>query len=145
MVVCGTNERLRARQVASPAPREPGASARSASPRDVDVLLECCDVVVSKAGGLTCSEALVKRTPLVVFKPTPGQEVRNAEYLEAAGAAVHADSIEDVERLVHAWLTNSVARERTREVQSKLAHADAALSIARQVLDAATEPVASRA
>ena len=47
--------------------------------------------------------------------------------------------------LVQNWLTNSVARERARESQAALAHPEAALSIARQVLDAITAPVAYRA
>ena len=75
---------------ALPAAARRPASARSGFTHEVDVLLEACDVVVSKAGGLTCAEALVKGAPLVVFRPTPGQEVRNATLLETAGAAVHA-------------------------------------------------------
>ena len=99
VVVCGTNEKLRREIDALPAARAGRIQAHGFT-HEVDALLEACDVVVSKAGGLTCSEALVRRTPLVVFKPTPGQEVRNAEYLERSGCAVHADSIAEVEATV---------------------------------------------
>jgi processive 1,2-diacylglycerol beta-glucosyltransferase len=101
----------------------------------VDLLLEACDVVVSKAGGLTCSEALVKQAPLVVFKPTPGQEERNADFLERGGAALHADSIAEVEAAVARWLGDPQARERVRTAAAKLAHPDAAERIARRVLE----------
>ena len=60
-------------------------------------MMEKASLLVSKAGGLTCAEALIKHTPLVVFRPTPGQEVSNARYLESGGAAVHADSLDTVE------------------------------------------------
>ncbi len=102
--------------------------------QEVDVLLEACDVVVGKAGGLTCSEALIKRAPLVVFKPTPGQEVLNARFLASAGAAVLAESVEDVTATVAHWLANPAARERVREAQSRIARPDAAEAIARRVL-----------
>jgi processive 1,2-diacylglycerol beta-glucosyltransferase len=103
---------------------------------EVDVLLEAADVVVSKAGGLTCSEALIKRTPLVIFRPTPGQEVRNAQYLESGGAAVHADSVGMVAHTVARWLGDPAERERVRANAGRLARPLAAETIARRVLEA---------
>jgi len=133
MVVCGTNARLRDHLDHLPSGRT-GRIRTLGFTNEVDVLLEACDVVVGKAGGLTCSEALIKRVPLVVFRPTPGQEVRNARFLVSAGAAVHADSIEEVEATVSRWLADPAARESVREAQARLAHPDAAQAIARRVL-----------
>ena len=135
VVVCGTNQGLLG-EVERLAAAFPGSIRALGFTGEVDVLLEACDVVVSKAGGLTCSEALIKRAPLVIFRPTPGQEVRNAEYLEAAGAALHADSIEDVDRAVHGWLSDAGARERVREIAGRLAAPQAAARIAQRVLEA---------
>ncbi|NOT34304.1 MAG: glycosyltransferase, partial [Candidatus Eisenbacteria bacterium] len=132
-VVCGTHERARAEIEALPAAARGDVRALGFS-NEVDVLLEACDVLVSKAGGLTCSEALVKQTPMVIYRPTPGQEVRNARFLEAAGAAVHADSLEDVAACVSRWLTDPAARERARSAARGLSHPTAAASIARRVL-----------
>jgi processive 1,2-diacylglycerol beta-glucosyltransferase len=134
VVVCGTNRRLRDEIDRLPLGRT-GHIRTLGFTHDVDVLLEACDVVVSKAGGLTCSEALVKRTPLVIFHPTPGQEVSNAEYLESGGAAVHADSVEEVEATVTRWLTEPATRERVREAAGRLAAPHAAETIARCVLE----------
>ena len=134
MVVCGTNARLRDEIDRLPAGRT-GRIRTLGFTNEVDVLLEACDAVVSKAGGLTCSEALVKRTPLVIFRPTPGQEVRNAEYLESGGAAVHADSADEVAATVGRWLSDPERAERVREAQWLLAAPDAARTIARQVLE----------
>jgi len=136
VVVCGTNVRLRAQIAALPAARAGRIQALGYA-TDVDALLEACDVVVSKAGGLTCAEALVKRTPLVIFRPTPGQEVANAEFLEAGGAAARAGSIDEVAAQVERWLADPSARERAREAAGRLAKPQAAETIARRVLEGA--------
>jgi processive 1,2-diacylglycerol beta-glucosyltransferase len=133
LVVCGTNRGLRDAIDHLPAGRT-GRVRTLGFVDDVDVLLEACDAVVSKAGGLTCSEALVKGTPLVVFKPTPGQEVRNARFLASAGAAVHADSVDEVAATVARWLADPGERERVRAAQARLARPGAAEAIARRVL-----------
>jgi processive 1,2-diacylglycerol beta-glucosyltransferase len=133
LVVCGTNARLRDEIDHLPAGRT-GRIRTLGFSQEVDVLLEACDAVVGKAGGLTCSEALIKRTPLVIFKPTPGQEVRNARFLVSSGAAVLAESVEEVAATVAHWLADPAARERVREAQSRIARPDAAQAIARRVL-----------
>ena len=133
LVVCGTNARLRDEIDHLPAGRT-GRIRTLGFSQEVDVLLEACDAVVGKAGGLTCSEALIKRAPLVVFKPTPGQEVRNARFLVSSGAAVLAESVEEVAATVEHWLADPAARERVREAQSRIARPDAAEAIARRVL-----------
>jgi len=134
VVACGMNPGLRAQVEALPAAREGKVRALGYT-QEMHVLFEACDVVVSKAGGLTCAEALVKGTPLVVFRPTPGQEVRNAEYLESGGAAVHANSIDEVERAVGRWLADPEARARARAAAAALATPHAAERIARRVLE----------
>ncbi len=134
VVVCGTNARLRARLAALPAARDGSVRAIGFS-NEVDAWLEACDAVVGKAGGLTCSEALVKRAPLVVFKPTPGQEDKNAEYLVRAGAARLADSVDDVAATVSAWLSHPAERERVRQAAACIAAPHAAAIIARRVLE----------
>ncbi len=141
VVVCGTNEGLKARIEALPAGRAGsgnGLAIRALGfTRDVDALFEACDVLVGKAGGLTCSEALVKGIPLVIFKPTPGQEVRNADYLERHGTALQADSVEGVEATVGRWLSDPAELRRRREASLAIARPDAANAIARRVLEAA--------
>jgi processive 1,2-diacylglycerol beta-glucosyltransferase len=133
LVMCGMNRRLRAKIEALPEARA-GAIRALGFTRDVDVLFEACDLAVGKAGGLTCAEALAKGIPLVIFKPTPGQEVRNARYLEAAGAAFHADSDVQVEEVVGRLLADAGARAQMRESASRIATPHAAETIARRVL-----------
>jgi processive 1,2-diacylglycerol beta-glucosyltransferase len=133
LVVCGTNARLRDAIDHLPAGRT-GRIRTLGFSDEVDVLLEACDAVVSKAGGLTCSEALIKGAPLVLFRPTPGQEVRNARFLASAGAAVHADSVDEVAATLARWLADPAERQRVRAAQLRLARPGAADAIARHVL-----------
>jgi len=54
----------------------------------VDLLMDAADCIVTKPGGLTTSEALAKRLPMIIINPIPGQEDRNTEFLLNSGAAV---------------------------------------------------------
>jgi processive 1,2-diacylglycerol beta-glucosyltransferase len=48
--------------------------------------LSCC--IVTKAGGITLSEAVAAQLPIVIFRPVPGQERDNALYFAKKKAAV---------------------------------------------------------
>ena len=57
--------------------------------------MAAADVMVGKAGGLTTSEVTAVGLPMVLLRPLPGQEERNAEVLVRSGAAVlHPDPFE---------------------------------------------------
>ncbi len=53
----------------------------------IDKLMDASDILITKSGGLTVSEALAKHLPMLIFDPVPGQEGRNADYLCETGAA----------------------------------------------------------
>lgn len=48
----------------------------------VAVLMKSSDLLITKPGGLTVTEALATATPLLVFSPIPGIEEDNARFLE---------------------------------------------------------------
>ncbi len=52
----------------------------------VERVMTAADLVVTKPGGLSVSECLAKRKPMLLVSPIPGQEERNADYLLEAGA-----------------------------------------------------------
>ncbi|NEW08938.1 glycosyltransferase [Paenibacillus sp. SYP-B3998] len=53
-------------------------------------LMALSDLIVTKPGGLTVSEALALELPMMLYKPIPGQEQGNAAYLVGLGAAIEA-------------------------------------------------------
>ncbi|MDD2233833.1 MAG: glycosyltransferase [Desulfitobacteriaceae bacterium] len=69
--------------------------------KNVEELMSVADLIITKAGGLTVSEALTKRLPMIIFKPIPGQEEANAVYVEKIGAGIIAETNEDLERILY--------------------------------------------
>jgi processive 1,2-diacylglycerol beta-glucosyltransferase len=53
-------------------------------------LMACSDLAITKPGGLTASECLAMGLPMILYRPIPGQEERNADYLLEQGVALKA-------------------------------------------------------
>jgi processive 1,2-diacylglycerol beta-glucosyltransferase len=51
----------------------------------VQDLMRITDIMISKPGGLTISEAIALQAPLLVYHPLPGQEEENANYIIETG------------------------------------------------------------
>jgi processive 1,2-diacylglycerol beta-glucosyltransferase len=90
VAVCGRNESLRRRLESLEAPAS--GAVRSCTvlgyTEDMPILMAASDIMVGKPGGLTTAEAATARLPMVLLKPIPGQEERNAARLVSLGAAV---------------------------------------------------------
>ncbi|QUH28858.1 MGDG synthase family glycosyltransferase [Vallitalea guaymasensis] len=63
-------------------------------------LMELSDVIITKPGGLTVTEALTKNIPMIIPYFIPGQEEENAEVLVNAGAAIKVDSVKELDEVV---------------------------------------------
>lgn len=50
--------------------------------------MKMADIIVTKPGGLTVTEAIASELPMAIFKAIPGQEEQNADYLVRNGMAV---------------------------------------------------------
>lgn len=48
---------------------------------NIDELMDAADLLVTKPGGITTSEAILKKLPIVLTNPFPGQEEENREYI----------------------------------------------------------------
>lgn len=59
-------------------------------------LMAVSDVMVTKPGGLSISEALVSQLPLVFFNAIPGQETGNIKVLKTYGVGISGCSIEEI-------------------------------------------------
>lgn len=53
--------------------------------REIDKLMEVSDLLITKPGGMTCSEGLAKGIPMLFHNPLPGQEEENSQYFTALG------------------------------------------------------------
>lgn len=84
-VICGTNTKLAARME-----ERYGSSGAVRVEGFVEGMIRyyaASDMVFMKPGGLSSSEALCMKIPIVLTDPIPGQEQRNSDYLLDRGAA----------------------------------------------------------
>lgn len=87
--------------------------------RNVEDLMTVSNIIITKAGGLTVSEALTKRLPMLIFKPIPGQEEENAHFVERIGAGRVAETEEELEEMVHYLLSHPQEIEKMRRAAAK--------------------------
>jgi processive 1,2-diacylglycerol beta-glucosyltransferase len=59
-------------------------------------LMAVSDLVITKPGGLTSSEAMALGKPLFILNPIPGQEAANSDFLLERGAAAKVNRVEDL-------------------------------------------------
>lgn len=66
----------------------------------VPELMSISDLVVTKPGGMTTTESLASRLPMIIINPIPGQEVENAEFLESKNIAIWLRKDDDVNEVL---------------------------------------------
>ena len=98
-------------------------------------LMAVSDLIVTKAGGLTVSEALGRNVPMILYHVIPGQERANAEYVMRRGAARIAHTPQEVALAVHQCLQEPQRLEAMRQAVRSLSRPDAAATIVSQVID----------
>jgi processive 1,2-diacylglycerol beta-glucosyltransferase len=69
------------------------------------------DLLITKPGGLTSSEALAMGKPMFILNPIPGQEMANSDFLLERGAAAKANRTEDVPFRVEQLLGSTKLRD----------------------------------
>lgn len=62
----------------------------------VELYMDASDILLSKPGGLSSTEAAVKRIPLIHTMPIPGCENKNANLFEKKGMSIVAKDIDEV-------------------------------------------------
>lgn len=118
IVVCGQDERLyKSLEPLIAEGKNPAACFGFV--KNVEELMSASDIIITKSGGLTVSEALTKRVPMVIFKPIPGQEEENASYLEGIGAGRVAKDEEELEQVIFHLLRNPQDLEKMRRAAAK--------------------------
>lgn len=87
---------------------------------DIQDLMATCSVMVGKAGGLTSSEAMASGLPMFITDPIPGQEERNAEFLERMGSAKLVRGLDDLIQQVKHFLVDPQLQESMRSAAYKV-------------------------
>jgi processive 1,2-diacylglycerol beta-glucosyltransferase len=93
VVVTGRNESLR-RELAAGDRKHPTHVLGFCS--EMHELMAMSQLILTKPGGLTSSEALALGKPLFILNPIPGQEAANSDFLLERGAAAKVNRLEDL-------------------------------------------------
>jgi processive 1,2-diacylglycerol beta-glucosyltransferase len=133
LVVTGRNEELR-RKLAAQDRKHPTHVLGFST--NMHELMAVADLIITKPGGLTSSEALAMGKPLFILNPIPGQEAANSDFLLEHGAAAKANRVEDLPYRIGQLLGSKKLAEMGKAAKA-LGRADAAQTICREVLSRA--------
>ena len=99
--------------------------------REMPQFMNAADILVTKAGPGTISEAFIAGLPLVLYSRLPGQEDGNVTYVAESGAGVWAPEPEKVVATLRKWLQDPALREQAARASRAQARPQAARQIAR--------------
>lgn len=98
--VCGRNSKLKS-DIAKMFPASSKVKALGYTHK-VALLMDASDVLMTKPGGITSTEAIIKNIPLVHIDPIKGLEEDNAAFFRKSGLALGAKSVaEQAEQAVY--------------------------------------------
>lgn len=96
--------------------------------------LKAADVVLSKAGGLSLTEAAVCRVPLVITKSIPGVESANVKYFIGNGLALYSAFAKGSAKSAMELLKNGQLAESVRRAQAEAVDSEAVSRLAEIIL-----------
>ena len=130
IVVTGRNEELR-RKLTSQTRRHPTHVLGFST--NMHELMAVADLIITKPGGLTTSEALALGKPLFILNPIPGQEAANSDFLLERGAAAKANRVEDLPFRIEKLLGSKKLAEMAKAAKS-LGRPQSATAVCQEVL-----------
>lgn len=125
IVVCGKNRKLY-NSLDSIVRKGRNSFVRFGLVDNIDELMTVADVLITKAGGLTVSEALTKCLPMVIFKPIPGQEEKNAIYIKNIGAGKVVNNQKELAKTLYGLIKYPEEIEEMRRAATDGAHKNSA-------------------
>lgn len=109
-------------------------------------IMAISDLLITKPGGLTTSEALSLELPMILTNPLPGQEQDNAKFLTESGAALlvrHAEElIETVEIILQNPDTIKKMKQQALKIKKPAASINTLMELNRLITSPADDSIA---
>ncbi|MEK7061689.1 MAG: glycosyltransferase [Patescibacteria group bacterium] len=96
---------------------------------DIEKFMAASDLILSKAGGSTTAECLVKKLPMIVYKTIPGQEEDNVNYLVSNNAGIKVKNTREIIEVIIDLFSKSYKLEEMKNNCQKLQKPNAATDI----------------
>lgn len=102
--------------------------------KKVNLYMKAADVLISKPGGISSSEAATVGIPLIHTMAIPGCETKNAEFFESHGMSVNAPALDDAAKAAIDLIGSPTKSTRMIEKQKNVIHSDATEKIVSKIL-----------
>jgi 1,2-diacylglycerol 3-beta-galactosyltransferase len=110
--------------------------------KDMPRLMAAADILITKAGPATISEACIAGLPMILYDAIPGQETGNVDYVVENKAGVFAPDAEAVSQAVKSWLSEGPrGLKRRSDNARRLGRPKAVFEIADEIWEYAQHPL----
>lgn len=107
IVVCGNNKKLKEKMERKYQEKTENKEIHVYGfTKNIPELMEISDIIITKPGGLTVSEAIVKNIPIIIHHMIPGQEEENADFLVQSGVAFKTEDTKDAADIIDYLIEN---------------------------------------
>jgi len=92
---------------------------------NVELFMDASDCIVTKPGGLTLTEILVKQLPAILMNPIPGHEERNIDFVTNNGGAIKVTETFSVSEAIYFLFTKPARLKLMEQSLALIAKPDA--------------------
>lgn len=107
--------------------------------REVNFYMNAANVMITKPGGLSSTEAAVANTPLIHTAAIPGCETYNGTFFSSTGMSVSTHSLSEAARQARILAEDPIATERMKAAQRSWVNPTAAADITDIIVRGVTE------
>ncbi len=101
---------------------------------DIHILMAEHDILITKPGGLSVSEGLASGTCMILFRPGPGQEEANVDFLARHGGALSGETPSEVVKALKRCVEDPSLVMRMKKQAKELGRPLAAKQVAEHIL-----------
>jgi len=133
LVVCGKNKRM-IRKIESLKPKINKPLKCFGYVDNVDELMGVSNLLITKPGGITITETLLKGVPMIIYNTVKGQESRNYRFLIKEGMAAECKNIDRLKEITRNLLNSDKKQQELIQKSKEYINPDAAYDIADIIL-----------
>jgi processive 1,2-diacylglycerol beta-glucosyltransferase len=74
--------------------------------KNINIAMDASDLIITKAGGITITESITKKLPMIIVQPLPGQEKVNTKFLIKNKLAIVCEKISDLQDIIYSLYNN---------------------------------------
>lgn len=77
--------------------------------------MDACDLILTKPGGLSSTEAMTKGLPVICIDAVPGCETRNIDFFRSRGYAEYAERVDELTNLACSFFEGNENFDKIKE------------------------------